>query len=194
MEHSYQRLQTFEELRANVAGQWGYIFEDLAPELAEALARAPNHVSCPVHGGIDGFRLYRDYQETGGGVCNTCGPFRSGFQLLAWVRGYSNKDATRDVGRWHRGEQENPTTALRTPKKVFKSMDPTKAYERIREVWLGSKPLAGSAAELYLAKRGIWKQNMPTTLRFHPGLSWFDPEQKKSIGVFPCLIAPIKDA
>ena len=39
-------------------GHWREIFGALAPQLNEAVDRAPNHVSCPVHGGTDGFRLF----------------------------------------------------------------------------------------------------------------------------------------
>ena len=54
-------------------GHWREIFGALAPQLNEAVDRAPNHVSCPVHGGTDGFRLFPHWEETGAGICNTCG-------------------------------------------------------------------------------------------------------------------------
>lgn len=196
MNHSHQRLplQTFEELKAGMAGRWEEALQELAPSLAEAVQRSPHHVPCPIHGGTDGFRMYRDFRDTGGGVCNTCGPQPSGFALLAWANGYSLKDATREVGQWYRGGSSGqPAGQLRPVRPAPPPPDPTKAYRRIREAWLGSRPLKGTPAEAYLAKRGIWTQNMPAALRFHPGLPWIDPKSKKKVGVFPCLIAPIKD-
>ena len=64
----------------------------LAPELEEGIdahqSRSP-HVGCPNHGGSDGFRLFAGnntgFNDTGGGICNTCGPMRDGFRMLSWV-------------------------------------------------------------------------------------------------------------
>ena len=36
--------------------------------MASALSRLGRHVPCPAHGGKDGFRLFRDTDETGGGI------------------------------------------------------------------------------------------------------------------------------
>ena len=60
----------YQELRDQAQGRWSHILASLAPELESALDKAPRHVPCPVHGGKDGFRLYRDYEDNGGAVCN----------------------------------------------------------------------------------------------------------------------------
>lgn len=68
--------------------RWHEILALFAPELGEALEKyqtSKPHVSCPVHGGKDGFRLFKDTNETGGGICNSCGQFGSGFKLLTWL-------------------------------------------------------------------------------------------------------------
>lgn len=44
----------------NRIGNWDAVLAGLAPELAAALSRKGRHVPCPVHGGRDGFRLFRD--------------------------------------------------------------------------------------------------------------------------------------
>lgn len=80
-------------LAQSARGRWSEILSVLAPELDQAIdqhmSRTP-HVPCPNHGGKDGFRLFsggggRGFNDTGGGVCNTCGPFSDGFRLLTWV-------------------------------------------------------------------------------------------------------------
>lgn len=189
---AYKRL-TWPELRAAAAGQWAHIFEDLAPELAEALANAPDHVPCPVHGGADGYRLFDHFNETGRGICNTCGPQKSGFETLAWVKSYSFKDAVRDVANWLRIEKTERRKPPRNPIALRPKVEPTVAYKRICDVWRASLPLAGQAAEAYLSKRGIWKQNMPAVLRAHAGLTYIHGREKTNYGKFPCLLAPIKD-
>lgn len=184
---------SFDELSREMDGRWPHALAELAPSLAEAIGDAPNHVSCPVHGGRDGFRLYKDYIKTGGGVCNTCGPFPSGFLLLAWALNCTNKEAVHAVGRWHRNETTGPEPVHREPPPPpVPRIEPEVALARIRKAWLESRPLGGTPAEAYLAKRGIWRENMPDTLRYHPRMSWFDPVAKESLGLFPCLLAPIK--
>ena len=193
---TYKQYKPFPQLRADAAGKWPYIFEDLAPELSEAMASAPHHVTCPVHGGRtgDGFRLFKDYPESGGGICNSCGAQPSGFGMLAWIRGYDIKDAIRDVAAWLDGDSRVPAPEPRKPVTVVApQVDFAKAYTRIRDVWKASKDLQGSAAESYLASRGIWKDNMPKTLRAHDGLTYMHGKEKKNYGKFPCLLAPIKD-
>ncbi|MGB5675668.1 MAG: primase-helicase zinc-binding domain-containing protein, partial [Gemmatimonadota bacterium] len=73
------------EVRAHAADRWIEILGAVAPALEPALSHPGRHVPCPVHGGKDGFRLFRDVDRTGGGVCNTCGSFHDGFALLMWV-------------------------------------------------------------------------------------------------------------
>ena len=72
-------------VRAKAAGRWGFIFSRLAPQLKNAVEKAGHHVACPIHGGEDGFRLFRNFDVNGSGVCNTCGMRRDGFAMLEWV-------------------------------------------------------------------------------------------------------------
>lgn len=189
-------------LRQKAAGHWPEIFDDLAKDpktgankLEEAQATAPFHVPCPVHGGTDGFRLFQDYFQTGGGVCNSCGAKSDGFRMLAWVNGWSEDETVSRVEGWlgiaskqRRQEQRK----RKEPQPIIE--DPEKAYAKIREAWKGSVSIVGSPAEKYLQKRGIWKGNIPSgVLRAHPGLRYFDMKEKKSYGTWPALLAPIRN-
>lgn len=188
--------ESWEELKEAVKGNWGNIFTDLAPELSEAVANAPEHVACPVHGGNDGYRLFSHFNETGRGICNTCGPQKSGFDTLSWVKGYGFKDAVREVGAWVRKEKLLPSSHRRStpPARVARSkVNGEEALKRLRGVWLSSKPLKDSAAQTYLSKRGIWRDNQPSTLRSHSGLTYFNGKDKTAVAKFPCLLAPIRN-
>lgn len=189
------RRKSYEELKVEAAGKWSYILEDLAPELAEAIAANGKHVVCPVHGGRnrDGFRTFGDFVNTGGGVCNTCGSNPTGFGLLAWIRGYDFKDAVRDIAKWLRKEEVSPSIERRPPPVMAPPPDPTKAQRLIKFLWESSLDLAGSAAEKYLAARGIWSINHPKTLRFHPSLRYYDFASKTLLGDFPGMLAPVKN-
>lgn len=189
------RRKSYEELKAEAAGKWSYILEDLAPELADAIAANGRHVVCPVHGGRnnDGFRIFGDFVRTGGGVCNTCGKNPTGFGLLAWVRGYDFKDAIRDVAKWLRNEEVTPSIERRPPPAISPPPDPGKAKRLIKFLWEGSQELAGTPAERYLAARGIWNVNHPKTLRFHPSLRYYDFSKKQLLGTYPGMLAPVKN-
>ena len=76
------------EVKAAACGHWDFVFDALAPELREAMNRPGKHGSCPHHGGKDGFRLFKEYRETGASVCNTCGMHSDGLATLSWLRGW----------------------------------------------------------------------------------------------------------
>lgn len=189
------RPMSWPELQQKAEGNWLAIFEDLAPEkLSAAVAAYPMHVQCPVHGGADGYRLFDHANKTGRGICNTCGPQKSGFATLAWAKGIPFEDACRSVAQWVRGELVRPARPARQAPVPVPRMDPALAYKKLCFVWRATTALPGTAAEKYLINRGIWADNLPRTLRAHPGLLYYDPKTKTSTGPFPCLVAPITDA
>lgn len=74
------------QIKAAARGRWDVVFSVLAPSLKAAMrAGRKHHVSCPKHGGTDGFRLYPDWLESGGCICNTCGSRSDGFATLQWL-------------------------------------------------------------------------------------------------------------
>lgn len=192
----------FREVRERAHGAWGDILTALAPSLQDAVERAPRHVSCPVHGGKDGFRLYKDFGDTGGGICNTCGGYADGFALLAWVKGYTVRDAFHDVAQWlgidgSTASDWRPAPKLPAPR-AAPAPDPLKR-EKLRQTWAAAYPASHPAAEplrLYLTKRGLDLDEVPAVLRLHPGLPYFVEEKKKTrcIGRPPALIALVHDA
>jgi len=189
-----QKFSSWEELASEARGKWPYILQDLTNDaLGDALHSPGNHVGCPVHGGSDGFRLFKDFAETGGGVCNTCGPFPTGFLILKWLKNYTSKDAFREVAMWLKGEEYTPTIVHRKPIVSKPKMDPAKAALKIALAWQGSKAISGTAAERFLEKRGILRENIPRILRFHPGLNYWSAAENKSYGEHPCMLAPITD-
>ncbi|MDO8827801.1 MAG: primase-helicase zinc-binding domain-containing protein [Methylophaga sp.] len=75
-----------------VRGSWLSVLDSLAPELERAISKPGRHIGCPVHGGKDGFKLFRDADISGGGICNSCGAKPDGFSLLMWLRGWRFPD------------------------------------------------------------------------------------------------------
>lgn len=182
------------DIKKAASGKWHFIFEDLAREgLGEALAYAPNHVRCPHHGGSDGFRLFEHYNETGRSVCNTCGVQGSGLDTLMLATGWSLSETLTKVSTWLGSAAIAQERTPRAAPVIAPKVDPAVAYKRLREVWLASTPLKGSPAELYLENRGIWPENMPESLRSHPGLPYVHGKERTFFGKFPCLLAPIRN-
>lgn len=184
--------QRLAELQEKAKGQWAFIFEDLAEPLREAVASAPYHVACPVHGGTDGYRLFPHFNDTGQGICNTCGGRTSGASTLAWAKQIPLEQAVQEVERWLDLEHDSTARPVRKLPAFKPALDPAEAYKRIAQVWRASHSIDGTPAEKYLLKRGIWRSNFASVLRFHPGLSYIHGKEKRNYGKFPCLLAPIK--
>lgn len=90
-----------DEVKQAVAGRWLEILDTVAPELQEAIDRAPRHVLCPIHGGKGDFRLFNDVAQTGGGGCNSpacIGMHRDGFALLQEITRKSFTEVRDEIG------------------------------------------------------------------------------------------------
>lgn len=180
-----------EEVRQLVRGRWGEILAALAPQLRPALDRAGRHVPCPVHGGKDGFRVFKDVNDTGGSVCNTCGVFPDGFATLMWVNDWDFLTALRAVADYLCVGTSTGRPARKVKPEPQKGEDDEKLRQALNRVWNESVPLLDRDAEparLYLARRGI-SIRPPDALRFHSSLSYYDGE--KRIGEFPAIIAMV---
>jgi len=139
-------------LAKRATGQWEAIYRANAPELAEAMANASigkgaKHSACPVHGsdsGLnDGFRLFPDWRETGGGICNSCGTFCSGVDLLKWLLDEDFKSVASRI------EQ-----IIGRDKDWKPDPEAEKTRERLRRIQEAAKK-AGPLVSPYLAARGL---------------------------------------
>jgi phage/plasmid primase-like uncharacterized protein len=185
-------------VREQARGRWIGILGRLAPTLESALARPGRHVPCPVHGGSDGFRVFRDVAETGGGICNSCGPRRDGFALLMWVNDWGFRETLEAVARNLGLDTRRPRTIEAGPRPVVVArtdQDATMAETALRRVWsetLDPDDRRAIPLRRYLSRRGIDAELDPRVLRFHPGLAYF--EDKTRVGTFPALVAKVMDA
>lgn len=187
----------FKDVKAAASGRWPEILTDLG-KLGEAVERAPRNVPCPVHGGKDGFRLFKDFRETGGGICNTCGPQADGFSVLTWVNHWTLGEALKEVAAWlgmdrdaYRPQPSRPAP----PPKV--SAPNENARKRLREAWSGSFPIEEERAaplRAYLLNRGVKPKDLPMDLRFHPALPYFVERDGrwKIIGSPPAMLAVVR--
>lgn len=173
-------------VRDAARGRWMQILGALAPELAPALRKYGRHVPCPVHGGRDGFRLFKDVEETGGGICNTCGSRHDGFAVLMWINHWDFKQTLNQVADYlgvekqpvepvhpagnKNADREETATAVAPlvdarPRNVPVKHQPyeggynAKLHERIRKLWADCMPYSSRQAEpvrRYFNSRQIW--------------------------------------
>lgn len=188
----------YEDLRGQARGRWGHILAALAPELAEALERAPRHVPCPMHGGQDGFRLFKDYEDNGGAMCNTCGSFPSGFRVLQWLKGWDFPEVLAAVAELLGGglPEVQPSNRKGNGDKPGNQKDDGKIRQRLRRTWRDAVDLQDERAKparLYLARRGI-SAAVYNTLRCkcHPNLVYWENGQGE-VGRFPALLFLMSD-
>ena len=186
-------------VRAAARGRWAAVLQALAPELDAALAKPGRHVGCPVHGGHDGFRLFRDVELSGGGICNTCGASHDGFSLLQWLKGWSFPETLEAVDNALGGTLPTRTDCLKLPALQAARPDDGQIRERLRKTWKESADWRTPAAKPlrdYLANRGLDARLLADSgrlIRFHPGLRYYN-EKKKYAGTFPALLALVSDA
>jgi hypothetical protein len=142
-----------------------------------------------------GFRVFKDVDETGGTVCNTCGINSDGIATLRWISGWRYSDTVRAVADYLRVGSRNAMPVRQVAKPLpHTGDDDERLRQSLNRVWNESIPIADRDAEparLYLARRGI-SIAPPETLRFHPSLSYYDGEKK--IGSFPAIIAMVSGA
>jgi len=184
-------------VRQSAPGRWLVVLEALAPALGTALQRPGRHVACPVHGGTDGFRLFRDADRTGGGVCNTCGAFHDGFALLMWVNRWTFPEAL-TAAAYELGTIETRTCESRrspSPQPRRKERNRESVIEALNWVWQQSlDPTDRRAAPLraYLSRRGLAGAELDgRVVRFHPQLGYWqrnDGGEAKLIGRYPALV------
>ncbi|MDD5395500.1 MAG: toprim domain-containing protein [Thiothrix sp.] len=196
------------ELKPMAAGRWESIIARLAPQLGQAIERLPHHVPCPVHGGVDGFRLFKDFNDTGGGVCNTCGIKHDGYTLLMWANGWDFKtthSALQDVLLVRGGNITLPPVTTKPAVKKVKETDVEDIRDSLNHVWKDSVTLSSPEARparRYFANRGItnvdYRKIDSKMIRFVPLLDYFEEDEKtgkhRSTGKYPAIVTMVCDA
>lgn len=212
-----------EKVREAAYGKWLLVISGLAPHAEDALRKAGKHVACPIHGGKDGFRLFKDVQYTGGGVCNSCGPRSDGFELLMWLNGWDFKRCLEEVGDFLGVEKDGkPDESNHSNSKPAVNDEERKAWlqeirekmeeqskkdvlkeaalvERIQKLWDGSIPYGKDTYALsrYFMKRSLVMRGnsvcVADSIRYQASLGYYD-EDGKEVGKFPAIICAIRDA
>jgi phage/plasmid primase-like uncharacterized protein len=180
-------MKDIESLKGQAVGQWLEIISCLAPQLSHACQKPGRHVKCLCHGEQDGFRLFEDASETGGGYCNQTGAYPDGLAVLMWVNGWTFTEALEAVASYL-GLTANtlPTIRKHTPKPHPKK-DWSRERKQLEQAWSESQPGARRVKE-YFEYRGL-HLGTPDTLRFHPKLPYCD--NSGEVTYHPAMLAQI---
>lgn len=192
--HNYITYSTKERVR----GRWLEIYEAFVPDLKPAIQRLGKHTACPIHGGTDGFRLFKDAPETGGCICNTCGAFSNGFSFLEHIFGWPFKVACEKIDSFlNNGIKDALTPKFKTSRpSKYKPANAQEARQlKLQSLYAKSIPIHHfSDAPIvysYLKGRGIHLQKVPSNLRYSTNTAYYEDGQL--IGHFPTLTSLIKD-
>lgn len=81
------------EIKARARGSWAEVLSNTCGVALDSLNG--RHCSCPSCGGKDRFRVFDDFADTGGTICNQCGSFADGIATVAWLRNCDCKGAVK---------------------------------------------------------------------------------------------------
>lgn len=187
-----------DRLKRQAEGRWAGIVTAIAPDLAHAVEKAGQHTGCPVHGGSDGFRVFKDFDRTGGGICNTCGPKTDGFALLQWATGLGMKDVLARVDEALNGCNPVP---VYIPKPAAKKADGKRNTEQLRKAWVeaGKTPsiVKRAVIESYITGRGLpagLAAKMAEVVRVHPSMPYWVKKGDKyeKLGEYVTLLSLVE--
>lgn len=203
----YKRI---DDVKDRAQGKWRDILYTVAPGLRHAIDRLGDHVPCPVHGGTDGFRLFRDnIEDKPQGICNTCSTYdghqgdielNDGFKLITWSERLSFHEALLRVEQYLGGTA--PAYATPPPLQVRKGKSNAEKIHDLTQVWNASIPMGQPGAELirtyFNQARGIPLDALPNfaDLRLHPKGKYCKRLDEKNWekGEYPMICARIRQA
>lgn len=202
-----------DEVKRRAYGNWDQVLMALGgSRLGPALDAQGRHVACPIHGGTDGFRVFKDFRLTGGSICNTCHdpkfPNTDGFATLQFVNGWTFGETIKAVaevlgiavpgGRDESSGVPAPNVfpivevVKESPEEVRRK-DEYKA-KRLVEAWSEAFAITDPRADVlrtYLRLRGITEAVGPLDdLRLHPGMPYF--ENKVNLGEYPTFLSLLR--
>lgn len=143
------------KLKDKARGNWDYIISTIAPCTIAAIHANSSHVPCPVHGGTDGYRVYDDFHQTGGSICNSCGNFSDGFATLEFATGLSISEIIKQVRDLLQGGSIPAPKTKPAVKSKPKTVTSKKATKRLRAAWLQSSRKDQTLIEAYVLSRGL---------------------------------------
>ena len=188
-------------------GNWERVITSLS-RVTSAMLDPKKHFACPVHGGKDGFRVFSDFAETGGCICNSCGSFKNGLAMLMWLNGTDYNTTIRQVvdlldpvsiETARKKTSQKPAS----PENPASGNAPENAGDQkaggdspVNRIWHLAQPISyRDTASKYFAARGIMcigkeNRNLSYGLRFLPNALVHNLAKTEQ---HPAIIAAVRD-
>lgn len=158
-------------------GRWPGILQSLG---IDAAFLKKKHGPCPICDGKDRYR-FDDKEGRGTWICSHCGS-GDGFRLLQHLKGWSFRDAAKEVDRIVGTVPAGP---------IVKERDEESKVRALTQVWNAAQAIThGDPVWRYLNRR-LGLELVPADLRLHPALRYTD-EDGKDLGRFPAMLARIR--
>lgn len=181
------------EMKRRMSGRWLSAFNALAPALSQAISKLGENVPCPVAGGTDGFRLFKDANFTGGGVKQSLRVIPEGIDMLMWVNDWSFPEAYDALSEWLDGKSVKPGPVY-LPK--LKEVDETSLRAWLNRIWGESLPLTETLsypARAYFSYRRVLRAALRSKdIRFHPNLN-YKGKGGVLLGVYPAILCLVRN-
>lgn len=194
------------KLNEALKGRWDQVLPALIPEISLAVDKGhQHHITCPFHGGINDFRVYADFADTGGAICS-CGVWADGWKLLMHAKSCSFGEAKKMLIEALGGRFD----AANLPVRYVESKDPDAVARKdafnkrvVQEMWQESLHL--SADEAFPVRRWFFNRKLGevrgplSCIRFHAAIPYFEPSAGKSSGprkvlhTGPAMVAMLTD-
>jgi len=81
------------QIKARARGSWAEVISNTCGTSLDSLNG--QHGPCPSCQGKDRFRVFDDFADTGGTICNQCGSFADGISTVAWLRNCDCREAVK---------------------------------------------------------------------------------------------------
>jgi len=181
------------KLKRQMEGRWISAFLALAPSLEHAINKLGTNVSCPVDGGVDGFRLFQDANITGGGAKQSWRVIPEGIDMLMWVNEWSFTKAYDELEAFlaNKAVDAGPVRHS-TPKPI----DETKLRAWLNQVWKESLPLTdlrAYPARAYFERRRIKSAALAASdIRYHPLLN-YKAADGQIVGRYGAVVALVRN-
>lgn len=204
-------MASFGETRRAARGRWSYVISCLAGDLLDEAIKenGKKHVACPVHGtsARPPFRIFKDFEETGGVVCSNCGMKADGFATLGWLLNIDVTEArNRIADLLGVSDPKYQPTVYNAPPPPPQPPEPPPPEpdmalkKRLADMWRTAVPLSDAQARparQYLINRGVrGLKELPQCLRYHPMVPYYEPDGDDSskmvkTGEFPAILAAV---
>lgn len=177
-----------------MAGRWLSAFSALAPRLQYAIDHLGQNVPCPLAGGEDGFRLFRDANQTGGGVKQSERIIPEGIDMLMWVNDWDFKRAFDELSAWLDGSPVYAGPAIQPMVVKPKPVDNTQLRLWLNRIWDEAIPISHMSAfpaRVYFRRRGMLEAALSASnLRYHRKLA-YKTKTGETLGFYGAVLCKV---